>query len=91
LLPLGWNTVQIERQHLTGGKLQIQLKPLLVQCKQQANPLLLMHNYTPPVISRNDKNKQLTLLSQRKLALTALKVVGERGGVKKVANNRNWP
>jgi hypothetical protein len=41
------------------------------QYKQQANPLLSIHNYTPLVISRNDKNKQLTLLSQRKLALTA--------------------
>ncbi len=29
-----------------------------------------MHNYTPFVISGNDKNKQLTLLSQRKLAFT---------------------
>jgi hypothetical protein len=40
--------------------------------KQQANPLLSMNNYTPLVISRNEKNKQLTLLSQRKLALTAI-------------------
>jgi hypothetical protein len=29
----------------------------------QANPLLLMNNYAPLVISRNDKNKQLTLLT----------------------------
>ncbi len=29
------------------------------------------HNYTPVVISGNDKNKQLTLSSQNKLALTA--------------------
>jgi hypothetical protein len=28
--------------------------------------------YTPLVISRNDKNKQLTVLSQRKLELTAI-------------------
>jgi hypothetical protein len=35
-----------------------------------ANPLLSMHNYAPLVISRNEKNKQLTLLSQSKLALT---------------------
>jgi hypothetical protein len=42
-----------------------------VQYKQQAKPLLYMHNYTPLVISGNDKNKQLTLLSQRKFALTA--------------------
>jgi hypothetical protein len=43
-----------------------------VQYKQQANPLLSVHNFTPLVISVNDKNKQLTLLSQRKLALTAI-------------------
>jgi hypothetical protein len=53
-----------------GGKRPIQRQPLLAQYKQQANPLLSMHNYTPLVISGNDKNKQLTLLSQRKLALT---------------------
>ncbi len=41
----------------------------LVQYKQQANLLLLMNNYTPLVISWNDTNKLLTLLSQRKLAL----------------------
>jgi hypothetical protein len=41
---------------------------LLVQYKQQTNPLLSMHNYTPLVISGNDKNKQLTLASQCKLA-----------------------
>jgi hypothetical protein len=38
--------------------------------KQQANPLLSMHNYTQLVISGKNKNKQLTLLSQCKLALT---------------------
>jgi hypothetical protein len=53
-----------------GGKRPIQRQPLLVQYKQQANPLLSMNNYTPLMISGNDKNKQLTLLSQRKLALT---------------------
>jgi hypothetical protein len=46
-----------------GGRRPIQRQPLLVQDKQQVNTLL-------SVISRNDKNKQLTLLSQRKLALT---------------------
>jgi hypothetical protein len=45
-------------------------KQLMPQCKQQVDPFLSMNNYTPLVISRNDKNKQLTL-SQRKLALTA--------------------
>jgi hypothetical protein len=46
-------------------------QPLLAQYKQQANPLLSMNNYTQLVISRNDKNKQIILLSQRKLALSA--------------------
>jgi hypothetical protein len=55
-----------------GGKRPLQRQPLSVQYKQQANPLLSMNNYTPLVISVNDKNKQLTLLSQRKLALTAV-------------------
>jgi hypothetical protein len=55
----------------TRGKRPIQRQPLLVQYKQQANPLLSMNNYTPLVISSNDKNKQLILLSQQKLALTA--------------------
>jgi hypothetical protein len=45
-----------------GGKWQIQHQPLLVQYKQQAYPPIINHNYTPLVISRNDKNKQLTLL-----------------------------
>jgi hypothetical protein len=50
-----------------------QRQPLLVQCKQQADPLSLMQNYTPLVISGKDNNKQkhLTLiLSQCKLAFT---------------------
>jgi hypothetical protein len=47
-----------------GGKRPMQRQPLLVQYKQ-ANPLLSMNNFTPLVISGNDKNKQLTLLSQR--------------------------
>jgi hypothetical protein len=42
-----------------------------VQYKQQANPLSSMNIYTRLVISGNEKNKQLTLLSQRKLTLAA--------------------
>ncbi len=42
-----------------------------VQCKQQANPFLSMNRSTPLLIRRYGKNKQLTLLSQRKLILTA--------------------
>jgi hypothetical protein len=44
------------------GNEPVQRQLPLVQCKQQANPLLLTHNYTPLVISRNDKNKQLTII-----------------------------
>jgi hypothetical protein len=53
------------------AKRPIQRQPLLVQYKQQANPLSSINNYSPLVISWNDKYKQLTLLSRRKLALTA--------------------
>jgi hypothetical protein len=53
-----------------GEKQPIQRQPLLVQYKQQANPLLSMHNYTPLVISGIDKIKQLSLSSQYKLEFT---------------------
>jgi hypothetical protein len=53
-----------------GGKRPIQCQPLLAQYKQQANLILSMNNNTPLLISWNAKNKQLTLLSQCKLALT---------------------
>ncbi len=39
------------------GKWQIQRQPLLVQQKQQANPLWSTHKYTRLVISGNVKNK----------------------------------
>jgi hypothetical protein len=56
---------------LIGGfKRPILRQPLKLQYKQQANPLLSINNYTPLVISWNNENKQLTLLSQHKLALT---------------------
>jgi hypothetical protein len=41
----------------TGGK---RPKQHQARYKQQANPLLSMNNYTPLMISRSDKNKQLT-------------------------------
>ncbi len=47
---------------------QIQRQPLFVQYKQQANLPLSMHKYTPLVISGNNKNKQLTLISQLSLS-----------------------
>jgi hypothetical protein len=70
LRPIGWRIVQILRK----GKTTNTAPTILMKYKHQANSLLSMNNYTPLllVISRNDKNKQLTLLSQRKLALYAI-------------------
>jgi hypothetical protein len=71
-----------------GGKRPIQRQPLFVECKHKANP---MNNYYPLVISRNGKNKQLALLNQRKLALSAInnfwhyKVIGAPKKFKKPA------
>ncbi len=48
----------------SGGRQPIKRQLLfLVQYKQQANPVVSIHNYSPLVISRNDKNKKLTSLS----------------------------
>jgi hypothetical protein len=55
LLPIGWRTVQILRQRRRKTTNAVSL--LLEQYKQQANPILSVHNYTLIVISRNDKNK----------------------------------
>ncbi len=68
-----------------------------MQYKQQANPLLSMNNYTPLMISENDKNKQLTLLSHRKLALTArntflrYKIIGAQKKFPKWPRPLFWP
>jgi hypothetical protein len=59
-----------------GGKRSMQRQPLLVEYKQQANLLLSVHNYTPLMISGNDKNKQITSFSQGKLVLTVRYVNG---------------
>ncbi len=42
-----------------GGKQPIHHQPHLVQYKHQANLLLLMNNYNPLVISKNNKNKPM--------------------------------
>jgi hypothetical protein len=67
LLLIGWRIVQILRQRR--GKQQIQRPLLLVQYKQQANPLISMDKYTPLVISRNDKNNQLILIKLTKTGI----------------------
>jgi hypothetical protein len=68
-LPIGWRIAQILCQHQREKANKQQ--PLLVQYKQQAYQLFSMYNYTPLVINGNDKNKQLTSLGQRKLAITS--------------------
>jgi hypothetical protein len=59
----------------------------IIAIQAQANPRLSMNNYTPHVISRNDKNKQLTLLRQRKLALSARNTLFEHWSTKKIYKN----
>jgi hypothetical protein len=69
MLPIGWRIVQILRQHRSKTTNTAPTTLCTILYKNQANPLLSVNNYTP---SRNDKNEHLTLLSQRKLALTAI-------------------
>jgi hypothetical protein len=71
LILIGWLIVQILRQRRRKTTNTAQTTLSAIQA-WQANPLLSMNNHTPLVINRNKKNKQLTLLSQRKLALTAI-------------------
>ncbi len=56
-----------------GGQQQIQRQLLLVQYKQQANPLLSMNKYTPHVVNRNDKNKQLTIIKPTQTGINRYK------------------
>jgi hypothetical protein len=53
--------------------------------------LLSMHNYTPLVISRNDKNKQPTVLSPSKLALTARNTLYVSKSLEHPSNLKNGP
>ncbi len=69
LLPIGWRILQILSHH---RRKITNTEPTTLSAIQAASQsTFTLHNYTPVVISRNDKSKQLTLLSQRKLALTA--------------------
>jgi len=67
LLSIGFRPVQVVRQRRRKEQLQRQTT-LSVQYKQQANPLLSVHIYTPPVISRN-KNIQLTVFTGRNILM----------------------
>ncbi len=53
LLPIGGGLCKLYAK--AGGKWQIQCQLLFVPYKQQANPLLLIHNDTPLVISGDKK------------------------------------
>ncbi len=69
LLPIGWRSVPILRQR---RRKTTNTAPTTLSATQASSQSPFI-NYTPLVISRSDKNKQLTLLSQRKLAITAVK------------------
>jgi hypothetical protein len=56
-----------------GRKQQIERRLLLVQYKQQANPLLSMNTYTTLVIRRKDKNKQLTIIKPTQTSINCNK------------------
>ncbi len=77
LLPICWRIVQILRQcrRKTTNKAPTALSAI------QASSY-----YTPLVIRRNDKNKQLTLLSQRKLALEVLSSEMDPAGIAKLGS-----
>ncbi len=45
----------------------MQRQPLSVHHEQQANPLLSMHNYTPIVISGNDKAANIIKPTQTRI------------------------
>jgi hypothetical protein len=66
LLPIGWSIVQIlhQRRRKTNNTAKI---TGAIQTLSQSTSI--NEQITPLVISRNDKNKQLSLLSQRKLTL----------------------
>ena len=86
LFPIGWRIVQILRQRRR--KTTNAESATLGAIQKASNPLLAMYNYTPQVISRNDKNMQLALLSQRKLTLK-VSTTEKRGGLKVVAFDRS--
>jgi hypothetical protein len=60
LLPIGWRIMLILRQR---RRKTTNTAPTTLSAIQAASQsILLTHNYTPLVISRNDKNKQLTII-----------------------------
>ncbi len=69
LLPIGCRIVQT--LHQRGRKTTNAALSAMQAASQSVFINEQFNHYTPLLINRNDKNKQLTLLSQRKLALTA--------------------
>jgi hypothetical protein len=75
-----------------GGKQLIQCQLLVAQYKQQANPLLSMLNYTLLVISRNDKNKQLTIIKPTQTSFNHEKFTfGNIKSLEHLTNLKNVP
>ncbi len=72
LLPIGWRIVQILRQRRRKTTNTAPTTLTAIQASSQST-LINAQLYFICQFSRNDKNKQLTLLSQCKLALTAIK------------------
>jgi hypothetical protein len=70
LLSIGYRIVQILRQRRRKTTNTAPTTLSAIQASSQSNFI-----YTSLVISRNNKNKQLKLLSQRKLALTVKNII----------------
>ncbi len=68
LLPIGWMIVQILRQRRRGTT---NTAPTTLIALLAGSQSIFINFFYSTVVSRNDKDKQLTLLSQCKLALTA--------------------
>jgi hypothetical protein len=73
LLPIGWRIVQILRQL---RRKTTNTAPATFSAIQASSQSTFIDAQLYSMINRNDKNKQLTLLSQRKLALTGKNMYG---------------
>jgi hypothetical protein len=70
LLPIGWMIVQILRQRRRKTTNTAPTSFSAIQAPRKFS--FIDEQFTSLVISRNDKNKQQTLLSQHKLALSTI-------------------
>jgi hypothetical protein len=72
LAPIGWRIEQIFRQRWRKRTNTAPTTVSAIQAARQYTFINLQLLYAPLVISGNDKNNQLTLLSQRKLTLISI-------------------